>query len=223
MMRLLIIFILSIVLVGCLPKNLTGIYSSYVDHGVLTAGCTYNFHQDGTFEVKYWSDDISSNRIGKGTYALRNGNLLLNFDDVEPITSSYYSHIIPDEGNEMSKLTFLIKDQSGNPLTGVNIIIQDVGGEFVASGGSQVNGTCTILIPRTDIPKSIKISYVGMEGLEIPFPDSSPRAFEINLVTKTGYIDVGEKRVYRLRTRGDYLNLKSERGAIVLKRKQPGS
>lgn len=223
MIRLIIAIIISVGLFACFPKNLTGIYSSYVDHGVLMAGYTYTFHPDGSFEMKYWSDNISSNRIGKGTYIVDNRNLLLTFEKTVPKTSSYAIQKQADSGGLLSRLDIEIQDYEERGLIGVNIIIRDTGGELVANGTTNQSGKCTIYISRTDIPKIIEVSYLGMEGIKIPLPDSGAKVIDIYLSEKTGYIDAGEKRVYRLRLRGDYLNLKSAKGTIVLKRNQPHS
>ena len=221
MIRSLMAIIVSIMLFACSPKSITGIYSSHVKDGVLMAGYTYDFHPDGTFDMKFWSDDISSNRQGRGIYSIDKGNLLLTYGDFEPVTSSYTVRSFPSDDNNLSALNFTIYDHDGTALGGVNIIIRDTGGEMVAKGITNISGSSVIRVPQTDIPKIIDISYTGRDKLSIPLPDAGSKSFEIMLSNKTRYVPNGKKRSYRYRVKGDYLKLKEGKRTLVLKRRTP--
>ena len=154
MYKAILFMIFSAVISACSPKALNGVYSSHANDAVLMAGYTYDFHEDGTFTMKYWSDDIFSNVTGRGYYSVDKGNLLLTFHDMEPIISNYNKRILKDGGGNLSPLNFTIKDNSGASLGGVNIIIWDTGGEMVANGITKMSGITTIVVPKSDIPKN---------------------------------------------------------------------
>jgi len=192
---------------GCSPKVLEGTYQTYYEGGVLMAGEILQLDDEQRFFFKHWSDDVSSNKKGGGTYQANNGYLILSFEEIEEEKSMANQSIIPSTEEGKINYEISIYDNENEPLIGVSISLLDVNQQLIEAAVTNIEGRRNLQIEASNQPSKIDISYIGMEGLSLSLNDKQSKKIEITLVEKTKVWKAEDLLKYKYKVRGPYLIL----------------
>ena len=194
---------------GCSQKLVPGKYQSYSDSGILMAGKTITIIDEERFEYQYWSDDISSNRIGQGTYSISGNEIDFDFKDIKPLANVIEITETID-GAEKQTITMNVSDQNGRPLVGVLIQVSDKNYQPLIQDLTKIGGKYSFEIRPYDLPLTIETDYLGMQPAEIRISDSRSKYLNIRLAELTNYIEKGTSYRFRFKVGKDILTLKND-------------
>ncbi len=194
--------------ISCSPKiNITqNTYQSYVESGLLMAGNTVRFYGENQFEFKHWSDNLASNKRGKGKYQIEGNNLILTFEESEKEVNT----VTAKTNNSSDSNTFNMRIQNSNkkPLIGVICAVLDKESNPLAQCATDKNGVCELTLDKLSQAKKIKVTYLGMNEESIDLKGGNAVDFEVTLTQKTKYYPAGTRLIYKVKTQKDVLILK---------------
>jgi len=200
-------FILSFTAISCSPKiGITNnTYQSFVESGLLMSGSTVRFYGDNQFEFKQWSDDISSNKKGKGKYQIEGNNLMLNFEVHEEERNEVKTQVTSSSDSNTFKMH--IQDSKKNPLLGVICSVWGDESNPLTHCATDKNGECQLKSDNLSEAKEIKVSCFGMNEEIIDLKGEKAVDYEVTLTEKINYYPAETRFIYTFKTQKNILIL----------------
>lgn len=215
-----LIGLLYILNLGCSSSQaLSGLYKTTKGQEIAFSGTNIEFLSNQRFKLEQWSDDISSNKKGMGTYRIENKQLILNFKAYESLPASTESKfMIPPSANRNIGVLSIL-DTKGKPLVGVTIILMDAAEKIVASGVTNKKGYCQIYWSPPHIAQKLAISYIGFNDMEIDIEYNISFKYEVKMSPVFQYYSAGEKLVFQIKRKKDKFILSDDRRTRVFYKK----
>lgn len=204
-------FLLCLILIcltACAPKPIQGLYQTAAEDKILMAGHRYEFLAGSRFQFQFWSDDISGNKIGQGTYHYDKRELTLDYTDYPAEASHYTSYPLEELDNGKTYYQFDVSDSMSGHLIGVSIQLLDAQGTTLAQGVSDVKGKFSTTISKTQTAKQISFSYLGMTPLQVELTDRMSSGFSVVLAEQRQYIPAGTVETFSYKSTNTQLILK---------------
>ena len=202
------LFFLFLIFQNCTPKasKLIGKYST---SGLSFELDEYQFYESKQFVYKHTSDNISSNKMGKGTYSIVGKKLILNFEDMEELNSSFKTKKIESglDGKRIYK--FGIASSENVAFAGVNVVMKNAQSQILQGTVTDSKGYCQFELEENINVQQIEISYIGMKKLIIDIEDQESKAFIIRLVEDSTYFKKGDQLNFEFSFKGNELILKN--------------
>ena len=202
------LFLLFLIFQNCTPKasKLIGKYST---KGLSFESDEFQFYESKQFVYKHNSDNISSNKIGKGTYSIVDKKLILYFENMEELKSSFKTKKIESglDGKRIYK--FVIASSEYVAFIGVTVILKNGQSEVLDGTVTNIKGYCQFELEENINVQQIEISYIGMKKLVIDIEDKESKAFMVRLVEQATPLKKGDRMEFDFSIIGSQLILKN--------------
>jgi len=211
--------LLLLFLCGCQPKSIIGLYSTAQPDVMSFVNQELDLKEDGTFAYRFSSDDINSNKKGKGIYNYAEQKLVLNFKRQEEGLSSVKKNKASLKFTQVLKV--LVQDLDNNPLIGVTLTLRDEKDKIILNGISNEKGYSVLKWKAGQTPNSLEVSYTGFSNLITPLDRDSALDYTISLSHTFRPIPAGTVWEYDTKLRKTRLRLtKEERTTNYYKRSE---
>jgi len=183
------ISLLFLFVCGCQPKSIVGLYSTAKSKTISFVAQDLHLKDDGTFTYDFSSDDLNSNKKGRGDYQFLNKKLILNFKAMETRHSSITKNIASPKFKNILKL--YVQDLEEQPLIGVTFTLRDDQEKVLMNGISNEKGNCVLQWKEGELLGSIEASYTGFTNLIAPLDQDVALDYTISLSHTFRSIEAG--------------------------------
>ena len=206
--RILMILAITIPFIGCAPKILDGTFKTPPpEEGILFSGDIYHFFDNNRVEVTHWSDDVSSDKYGEGTFVLDGKKLNILFDTV-PRRNPFVNEKDTTSGKSgITAYSFNLINRKSEPLIGVVISAFDGNNNEINYTTSNPHGFAKMEIPSRKEIITIKFTYTGFEDVVFESNNKQSKDLTILMPVIRKEYQSGDNLNYKIKLKNNILHL----------------
>lgn len=198
----------TITLCGCSQKILKGTYSTPPpEEGILFSGDIYHFFDSNRVEVTHWSDDISSNKFGEGTFVIDGKKLSIAFDNATPRNPFLQEKDIASGNTGITAYSFNLINKKSEPLIGVVISAFDENGNEINYTTSNPHGFAKMEIPSRKKLITINFAYTGFVDIVFESNNTQSKELTIRMPEVRQEYKLGDNLNYKIKLKKEELQL----------------
>ncbi len=203
-----LVLVVVISFCSCSQKVLEGTYSTPPpEEGLLFSGDIYHFFDSNRVEVTHWSDDLSSNKFGEGTFALDGKKLSIEFDDVAPRNPFVQDKDTTSGNADIIAYSFNLINIKSEPLIGVVISAIDGRGNEINYTTSNPHGFAKMEIPSRKEQITINFTYTGFENVVFESKNKQSKELTIRMPENRLEYKSGDNLNYKIKLKKGVLQL----------------
>lgn len=200
--------ILIVTICSCSQKVLEGTYSTpQPEEGVLFSGDIYHFFDSNHVKVTHWSDDLSSNKFGEGTFTIDGKKLSIEFDNATPRNPFVQEKELTSGKADITAYSFNLINKKSEPLIGVVISAIDGNGNEINYTTSNPHGFAKMEIPTRKELITISFTYTGFDNVVFESNNKQSKELTIKMPAVRQEYKSGDYLNYKIKLKKEELQL----------------